>query len=55
MKMDSFIITYKGDQCLRDEQITRHGDYLYYKNFDRTVDGKWGINKFKPLQVRPQK
>ncbi len=48
-KLDSYIITDKGDVCLRDEQIARHGDYTFYKNFDRTVHGKWGIDKFAPL------
>jgi hypothetical protein len=49
LKGDSFIITTKGDECLRDEQIARDGDYTYYKFFDRTVDGEWGVNKFAPI------
>lgn len=48
-KMDSFIITTKGDQCLREEQIARQGDYTFYKYFDRTVKGKWGLDRFAPL------
>lgn len=37
-------ITEKGDACLRAEQIQRDGDYSFYKNFDRTLDGAAKIN-----------
>jgi len=43
-----YIITPKGDECLRNEQIKRHGDVSYYKYYDRSVDGKWGLNHFAP-------
>lgn len=35
-KDDDYIITAKGDECLRNEQISRGGDYSYFKTFDRT-------------------
>lgn len=44
-----YLITPKGDECLRAEQIRRGGDVSYYKYFDRSVDGRWGVNHFKPL------
>lgn len=44
-----YIISPKGDECLRNEQIARDGDYSYYKNFDRTLHGKWGTDHFAPL------
>jgi hypothetical protein len=42
-------ITGKGDECLRNEQIARDGDYSYYKKYDRTVHGKYGVDHFAPL------
>ncbi len=42
-------ITPKGDECLRNEQIARDGDYSYYRNFDRTLHGQWGTDHFAPL------
>lgn len=48
-KQDSYMITERGDECLRLEQIARDGDYTYYKFFDRTESGPWGLDKFAPL------
>ena len=48
-KQYDYIITDKGDECLRNEQIKRDGDYSYYKNYDRTVHGKYGVDHFAPL------
>lgn len=42
-------ITAKGDECLRNEQISRDGDYTYYKKYDRTVHGQYGVDHFAPL------
>lgn len=42
-------ITELGDECLRNEQIARDGDYTYYKKFDRTLHGQWGTDHFAPL------
>jgi hypothetical protein len=39
-----FQITEKGDQCLRNEQISRGGDSFYYKGFDRTASDKYADN-----------
>lgn len=44
-----YTITPKGDECLRNEQIARDGDYSYYRNYDRTVHGKYGVDHFAPL------
>jgi len=46
---DEYLITPRGDLCLREEQIARAGNYSYYKNYDRTVHGKWGVDHFAPL------
>ena len=48
-RLFNFVITPKGDECLREEQIKRLGDYNYYKTFDRTVDGPNGVQKFAPI------
>lgn len=40
----------KGDRLLRQEQAEREADRSFYYNmFDRTVDGKFGVDKFAPL------
>jgi hypothetical protein len=44
-----YIITETGDQCLREEQIQRAGDHDYYSSFDRTIEGKNGLDRFAPL------
>jgi hypothetical protein len=40
----SYQISPKGDECLRNEQIERAGDYNYYKNFGRTTESAKKIN-----------
>lgn len=42
------VISKKGDECLRMEQIARGGDYSYYKNYDRSVHGDHGAAKYAP-------
>ena len=37
-------LTEKGRDCLAMEQITRSGDYSFYKNFDGTIDSAKKIN-----------
>jgi hypothetical protein len=37
-------LTSKGRDCLAMEQIARHGDYGYYKNFQGTLDSAKQIN-----------
>jgi len=54
-KDDDFSITPRGDECLREEQIARDGDYLYYKHFDRTIKGKWGLDHFAPIPKKYRK
>lgn len=39
----------KGDRLLRQEQAERTADGFYYNMFDRSVDGKFGIDRFAPL------
>lgn len=48
-KDDYYTITPKGDECLRGEAIARAGDVSYYKYFDRSIKGKWGLDKFAPI------
>ena len=36
-KDDEYIIAERGEDCLRDEQIARGGDYEYYKKYDLYV------------------
>lgn len=45
----SYKIDAKGDTCLRREQISREGDYSYYKDFDRSLTGSHGLDHFAPL------
>jgi hypothetical protein len=45
----NYIITEKGDNAFREEKIKRDGDTWFYKNYDRSVDGKFGVNKYAPL------
>jgi hypothetical protein len=41
----------KGDRLLRQEQAEREAEKaFYYHLFDRTVNGKWGVDTFAPLQ-----
>lgn len=42
-------ISAKGDHLLRWEQAKRTGDYAYFQNYDRTVDGSHGIDHYAPL------
>ena len=55
-KDDKYCITKRGDNSLRDEQIRRHGDYDYYKNFDRTIESAEKItpmaDKIREMQER---
>lgn len=44
----NLIISKKGDECLRMEQIARGGDYSYYKNYDRSIHGDHGVSKYAP-------
>jgi hypothetical protein len=37
-------LTDKGQDCLRNEQMERAGDYDYYKNFQGTLDSAKKIN-----------
>jgi len=37
-------LTAKGRECLGMEQISRDGDYSFYKNFDGTIDKAKKIN-----------
>ena len=48
-KQYDYRITPLGDECLRGEQISRAGDHDYYSNFDRSIDGKDGLDRFAPL------
>ncbi len=48
-KDDYYILAERGEQCFREEQIERGGDYSYYKNYDRSVHGKYGVDHFAPL------
>jgi hypothetical protein len=48
-KDDNYQITAKGDECLRGEQMSRAGDPSYYKYFDRSIDGAFGLNHYAPL------
>ena len=48
-KDDNYIIAERGEECLRDEQIARGGDVEYYKKYDRSVHGKYGVDHFAPL------
>jgi len=41
----------KGDQLLREEQAEREADRaFYFRMFDRSVDGEFGVDRFAPLQ-----
>jgi len=42
-------ISAKGDHLLRLEQASRTGDYSYFQNYDRTLDGKYGMDRYAPL------
>jgi hypothetical protein len=46
----NYKITRKGDALLRNELAERSGDSFYAHMYDRTIDGKFGINTFAPLQ-----
>ena len=46
----NYKLSAKGDALLRQEQAERESDNAFYYNlFDRTVDGKWGVDTFAPL------
>lgn len=47
------VISKKGDECLRMEQIARGGDYSYYKNYDRSIHGAHGVQKYAPGPKNP--
>ena len=44
-----FVISPRGDACLREEQIARDGDVSYYSSFDRTISGANGLDHFAPI------
>ena len=48
-KDDQYIIAERGEECLREEQIARGGNYEYYKKYDRSVHGQYGVDHFAPL------
>ena len=48
-KDDEYIITDLGEECFRAEQIMRGGDYSFYKHYDRSVSGEYGVDHFAPL------
>lgn len=52
-----YVISPRGDACLREEQIARDGDVPYYSQFDRTIDGQHGLDHFAPLPkgIKPLK
>jgi hypothetical protein len=46
----NYKLSAKGDKLLRQEQAEREADRAFYYNlFDRSVDGKWGVDTFAPL------
>ena len=46
----NYKLSEKGDRLLRQEQAQREADLAFYYNlFDRSVDGKWGVDTFAPL------
>lgn len=48
-KDDNYKITTIGEECFRAEQIMRGGDYNFYKHYDRSVSGTYGVDHFAPL------
>ena len=44
-----YVVTPSGDECLRNEQIARHGDISYYMYYDRTLNGSNGLQKYAPI------
>lgn len=48
-KDDDYILAPRGEGCLREEQIDRGGDYEYYKKYDRSIHGQYGVDHFAPL------
>jgi hypothetical protein len=46
----NYKLSKKGDELLRQEQAERESDKaFYYRQFDRTVEGKFGADYFSPL------
>jgi len=45
----NYKITPIGDAILRDEQISRDGDVPFYQNYDRTLHGEYGLDRYAPL------
>jgi hypothetical protein len=46
----NYKLSEKGDGLLRQEQAEREADRAFYYNmFDRSVDGKFGVDAFAPL------
>jgi hypothetical protein len=51
----NYILTAKGDKAFREEKIIRDGDTWFYNNYDRSLDGKFGVNKYAPLPKNLQR
>jgi len=45
----NYQLTERGDECLRIEKVAREGNDYYYQNFDRSIEGKHGLDQFAPL------
>ena len=43
-----YILTDRGDACLREELLERE-ESDFTRNFDRSISGKNGLNKYAPL------
>jgi len=44
-----YILTDRGDACLREELLEREGESDYTRHFNRSTDGKYGLDRYAPL------
>jgi len=47
-KQFDYILTDRGDECLREELLARE-ESDFTRNFDRSVSGKYGLDRYAPL------
>lgn len=44
-----YVLTDRGDSCLRDELLEREGESDFTRNYDRSISGNYGLNRYAPL------
>ena len=50
-----YILTDLGDKCLREELLEREGESDFTRNFDRSTEGKYGLDRYAPIPKGLQK